>query len=144
MNSTHMLAVPCLPNKVDILKAGTADLARAALARSLEAPTAGAGRGGEAGEALDGLPDDVRLRGAARQLICGGFDSRFRRGPFWLIWLGKNRGPWWFTWWFNQLPGKPIYVPKKDTYVFFFFLATDGHSTDAMQCLVPFSLGNLS
>ena len=32
------------------------------------------------------------------------------------IWL-KNRGPW-FTWWFNQLPGKPIYFPKKDNYAY--------------------------
>ena len=29
---------------------------------------------------------------------------------------GKIDGDSWFTWWFNHLPGKPIYLPQKDIY----------------------------
>ena len=45
--------------------------------------------------------------------FCGGsFKVCNHRCPLWLTWF-KNRGPW-FTWWFHQLPGKPIDFPKKD------------------------------
>ena len=28
---------------------------------------------------------------------------------------GKIEGDSWFTWWFNHLPGKPIYLPSRRT-----------------------------
>ena len=40
--------------------------------------------------------------------------SGVRRCPFWFV--SKFEGDSWLTWWFNQLPGKSIYFPKKDTY----------------------------
>ena len=42
--------------------------------------------------------------------------NRHHRCPFWLIWSKNRLGDSWFAWGFNQLPGKPIYFPKKDTY----------------------------
>ena len=40
------------------------------------------------------------------------------RCPFYIVDLvEKSMGfDSWLSWWFNQLPGKPIYSPKKDTY----------------------------
>ena len=40
---------------------------------------------------------------------------RFMGGVLFGCFASNIDGDSWFTWWFNHLPGKPIYFPQKDT-----------------------------